>query len=410
MLTKILVRLSFSYYRFLEEGFFWSINRIIKIAINLIGYILLLPVCVLLRFAGYRSLTVNSARIGHLTGEVDCFLKLQSLDLVDSKFKYFIFKGKSISNNIFWGYVKKKIRVVDSSYLCIILKFMCFGPGIRLDISDYLLALNQAAKYYEVCRIWGDRPPIFSLEEEHTRLGIQALNDLGVPAGASYVCIHVRSSGYAVEDDAVHRHRNFPLESFDEAIKIITSRGYYCILMGDPNSPKIQTGKMVIDYAHSEHRSDLIDVFLCGSCKFFLGNSSGLFILSTVFGVPCALTNMLPFTCTGFTKRDFSIPKLLRKSGAQKYLTLSEIVLTKIANFRNANQYSRNSIEVIPNTSDDVCNLVSDMFDSIDGQIPISLIENQRAIFFEKLQPVNYCYGSSSNISPSFIKKYSEIF
>lgn len=116
---------------------------------------------------------------------------------------------------------------------------MCFLPGIRFDISNYILSINSAAKYYEVNRLWGDRNPIFELNNEHKTACSKILPKLGILTGAPYVCIHTRSLGYSSEDDAVHSHRNFSLTSFNDAIKEILNRGYYCILMGDESARKL---------------------------------------------------------------------------------------------------------------------------------------------------------------------------
>jgi len=410
LFKKLWIRLKYVYLRFLEENIFWTLTQIIIRVYKLLIYILFLPVSLALRILGYRFLTVNTARIGHLAGEVDCFLKMQNLGLINNNYKYFIFNTSSICNIAFWGYIKKKISTIENPILCFILRCMCFAPGVRLNVSDYLLALNQPAKYYEVCRSWNDRPPIFTLDAGHIVLGVKILNALGIPTGAPYVCIHIRASGYSIKDDLVHQHRNFHLATFDKAIDEILNRGYYCILMGDASAKRISIRSRVIDYAHSEYKSDIMDVFLCATTEFFLGNSSGLFILSTIFGRPCALSNMLPFVCTGFTNRDISISKLLRKFGEKNYLGYAEILSGGIANFRNSIQYEQGRIEVISNSSEDICNLVRDMFSLLDKKISSDEITEINKYFLQNLKPDNYSFKTSSNIAPSFIGKYKEIF
>jgi putative glycosyltransferase (TIGR04372 family) len=409
-LKKLVVRLKYAYLRFLEEGIFWTLTQVIIRAYKFLIYILLLPVTFTLRILGYRFLTVNTARIGHLVGEVDCFLKMQDLGLINAGYKYFIFNNSIICNIKFWEYIKKKILTIDNPILCCILRYMCFGPGVRFNVFDYLLALNQPAKYYEVCRSWGERPPIFSLDTGHIASGVKILNALGVPIGEPYICIHIRTSGFSTKDDLVHQHRNFQLSTFKEAIDEILSRGYYCILMGDSSAQRISISSKVIDYAHSEYKSDMMDVFLCATAKFFLGNSSGLFILSTAFGTPCALSNMLPFACTGFTKKDISIPKILKNSITGEYLKYSQILENGVANYRNAKQYEMSGIEVISNSGIDIRNLVCDMFAFLDQKISSNEITRKNNYFLNKLQPNNYCFETSSYMAPSFIEKYNDIF
>jgi putative glycosyltransferase (TIGR04372 family) len=153
-----------------------------------------------------------------------------------------------------------------------------------------------------------------------------------------------------------------------------------------------------------------MDVFLCANAKFFLGNSSGLFILSTVFGVPCALSNMLPFVCTGFTSRDLSIPKLIRKLSEDRYLNYQEIIRENIANFRNTKQYEISGVMAVSNAEDDIYSLVCEMFDRLDGKLTSDEIMRDNETFLEGLESAHYSYGTSSYVSPSFIRKYLKVF
>lgn len=410
MFERVCARLSLAYARFLSEGFLWSLIEVVKRLINFVAYVLLLPGTLLLRFLGYRFLSINASRIGHLAGEVDCFIKLQSLGLIDVRYKYVVFSNSRICNKVFWDYVKKRIHAIDSPSLCKLLKLMTLGPGVNFDISSYILSINQPAKYYDVCRLWADREPVFELEKEHFEVAQLRLHEMGVPIGAEYVCIHVRSMGYSKEDDGVHKNRNFSNDSLVKSINEIVSRGLYCIVMGDPNSPKMPSIKGVIDYAHSPFKSDLMDVFLCANSKFFLGNSSGLFILSTVFGVPCALCNMLPFVCTGFTSRDLSIPKLIRKLSGGSYLNYQQIIRQNIANFRNTKQYERSGVTAVSNSEDDVYGLVCEMLDRLDGRLTSDEILRANKPFLGELESTHYCYGTSSYVSPSFIRKHAKVF
>ncbi len=410
MFERVCARLSLAYARFLSEGFLWSLVEVVIRLINFVAYVLLLPGALLLRFLGYRFLSINASRIGHLAGEVDCFIKLQSLGLIDVRYKYVVFSNSRICNKVFWGYVKKRIHAIDSPSLCKILKLMTLGPGVNFDVSSYILSINQSAKYYDVCRLWSDREPVFKIEKEHFEVAQKRLHEMGVPIGAEYVCIHVRSMGYYKEDDRVHENRNFSNDSLVKSINEIVSRGFYCIVMGDLNSPQIPSSKGVINYAHSPFKSDLMDVFLCANAKFFLGNSSGLFILSTVFGVPCALCNMLPFVCTGFTSRDLSIPKLIRKLSGGTYLNYKEIIRENIANFRSSKQYERSGVVAVSNSEDDIYGLVSEMLDRLDGKLTSDEILRDNEPFLVELQSMHYSYGTSSYVAPSFMRKYAKVF
>ena len=410
MFKSLKIRCLFIYLRFIEENIGWTLREIAYRLFQFIIYIFLLPITLILRILGFRCLSINTRRIGHLAGEIDCFIKMQSLGLINPNYRYFIYSDSGVANRVFLDYVSNKITSITTPAVSLILKYLCFGPGIKYSVSNYLLAINGAAKYYDVCSLWGDRPPCFSLNEEHVLHGLGVLSDLGLPADSSYVCVHVRSQGFILSDDMVHAHRNFTVDSLDKAIQEIVERGHFCILMGDSSSQRISPRRMVIDYAHSVYKSDMMDVFLCASAKFFLGNSSGLFIMSSVFGTPCALSNMLPFVCTGFTKKDISIPKLLKCTKTGKYLKYSKILESGVANYRNAKQYELAEIAVIQNTESDISDLVQDMLAFLDQKITSDVLARKSEFFLKMLQPESYSFKTASYLSPRFVEKNREIF
>ena len=41
--------------------------------------------------------------------------------------------------------------------------------------------------------------------------------------------------------------------------------------------------------------------------KFILGNTSGIALVGSIFGTPCALANMTPISASGFNSKDISI-------------------------------------------------------------------------------------------------------
>jgi putative glycosyltransferase (TIGR04372 family) len=62
-----------------------------------------------------------------------------------------------------------------------------------------------------------------------------------------------------------------------------------------------------------------------GHRSFFLGNSSGIALVSSVFGVSAALANMVPLSPLGVMPCDLSIPKLYRRRQDGRLLGFDEI-------------------------------------------------------------------------------------
>jgi putative glycosyltransferase (TIGR04372 family) len=210
----------------------------------------------------------------------------------------------------------------------------------REDMLQYFTAIGETAKYNDIFSKWGERAPLLELAPSDIERGEAALRQLGLPEGARFVCFHSRDAGYSPNDERWHSYRNTSVESYLPAMTALYERGLYGMRMGDPTMPAMPETDGLIDYARSPLRSDWMDVFLCARCEFFLGNSSGLYLVSIAFGRPTALANLAPMSSTlGGGPRELGIPKLLWLEKEHRHLRFAEIFSTPVANYRFAEQY-----------------------------------------------------------------------
>lgn len=363
-------------------------------------------------YAGFRRLPVITKRIGHLALEPDCFLKLVALGKIKTKERHHFITAPPacVANRFLLQYWKTRIRVIEQPGLCAVLSLMARGPLMVESISSYVMGLGQPADYGSVNVAWGDRPPVLSLSTKHSVKGGEFLRSLGLPDGAWFVCVHVRSSGYAPDDDSVHDYRNGDIEAFLPAMREIVARGGYCIRMGHPGMPPLAPIEGVIDYAHLPSRSDEMDVFLAASCRFFLGDTSGLFLVSTVFGVPCALANMIPITSRGFSSKDLSIFKLLKDRQTGRKLSFQEMFDSPTARLRTSRAYLDCGVEPIDNSPEEIMELVQEMFDRLDGSFVDTPEDRSLAATFDgMIRPDDYCYGSGCRVAVSFLRRHRNL-
>ena len=412
-LGMVVVRLKYAFNRAKDQGVWWTAKEVSLRAALWLVWLCLVPVSLPLHLAGLRRLPVLTQRIGHLAAEIDCFIKKVQLGHIDNKGKHFfvLAPDNKVANSCLLDYWRDYIIVVKHPALCWALNLMTRGPLMRHDIQNYVLAIGRAAEYYAVAAEWGERPALLHLRAEHQTRGEKFLVEIGVPAGAWFVCVHDRDFGYSTEDDSVHSYRNTKVENLLPAIREIVARGGWCIRMGEASTKPLPEMVGVIDYAHHASRSAELDIFLCASCRFFLGNTSGLFLVSSVFGIPSALTNQTPFAATGFRPGDLSIPKLIKRRGKSEFMTSVEILSSPISNFRMARFYSDTQLELIENSGDEILDLVLDMFDVLQGsslQSPADLIYQTQ--FIDNLGTDHYCFGTSGKFSRSFILRHPKIF
>lgn len=368
------------------------------------------PVALIAHLLGFRRVNIGTQHIGHLASEPDCLLKLIRLQILPQR-RYFITASSHLVANLcLLNYWTNYIPVIKNPILGRLLSAASMYGLMKFDVTPFVTTEKKSAQYYQVNSLWAKRPPLLALSQEHRTKGYDTLRKAGVPDGAWYVCLHVREGGFAPQAESLHSYRNADINNYRLAIDTITSRGGWVIRMGDPTMKILPKISHCIDYAHSKAKSDWMDVFLCAECKFFLGNTSGLFLVSTAFGVPCVLTNVIPFSAQAFTHQDIYIPKLIRNKKTGRYLKFSEILQSPIANFRISRSYLQADVELEENSPEDINELIREALLKLEGQWAPPERNRERQIRFKQLfRQDHYGYHSVSHIGCSFIEKHEDL-
>jgi len=281
--------------------------------------------------------------------------------------------------------------------------------ALQYDVTDYVQIVNGTATAPAIYKKWGDRPPLWNLAHDDRRRGWECLQSLGIPADAWFVCVHCRERGYLQLN--MHDYRDVNVENYILAMQAIVERGGWCIRMGDPTMTRLTRMEAVIDYCHSDVRSDWMDVFLCASCVFFLGSSSGLSSLSNIFGVPVASANAAPFSMVlHFRPGDIALPKLYWSEMSHRFITFEEVLGSPAGDFRHTDLFRQAGVSLIENSPEDVRDLALEMLDRIEGRVVYS--EEDEVLqerFVSLMKPGHYTYGSAARIGRDFLQKYREL-
>jgi putative glycosyltransferase (TIGR04372 family) len=280
---------------------------------------------------------------------------------------------------------------------------------LRFDTAKYATAIGGTAAYPAIQKQWGNRRPLLSLRDEDAIRGEECLRQLGIPRGAWFVCVHNREEGWSPADEHLHSYRNSKLASYVPAMRAIVERGGWCVRVGDPSMSKLPAMRNVVDYAHHPLRADWMDLVLCARCRFFLGNTSGPFLLSSVFGVAVALANLIPLSVVlPFGRQDLGIPKLLRQRGTARLLTFEEILSTAAGNYRFASQYREAGLEIRDNSPEEITELALEQLDCIEGRVVYTREdETLQSRFKALMKPGHYTYGSESRVGRDFLRRYA---
>lgn len=365
------------------------------------------PLAWLLAKTSIRFLHIsNPNRIGHLAAELDWYLKKVELGDLPRYRPVLLLSRDRAANSALLDLWARYLVLVEQPVLRWILRPLTFFQSITLDLGQSVAMVQGATDYPRVLERWGGRAPLVSLSQETARAGRAVLEDLGLPKNTWYVAVHAREGGYSPKDEYVHGHRNSSIDSVVLAVQEIARRGGWCIRMGDASMTPMPPTPNVIDYATSPFKSDWMDVFLCANARFFLGNTSGLCLVSTLFQVPSVLVNMIPIgACFGMGPDDISIPKtILDETGTR--LSFAEILGSEIGDYRMHELYERRGLSIVENTPEEIRDVTIEMLDRLDDKWTETAEDrNLQKRFRSMLGPNHYGYQTQSKLGAVYLRQ-----
>jgi putative glycosyltransferase (TIGR04372 family) len=219
----------------------------------------------------------------------------------------------------------------------------------------------------EISRAWEEAGggPLLELSEEEAERGKRAAAELGIPEGKWFVCLHVRSPGFKAYHEKLQEALNADVASYGMLIDAIIARGGIVVRMGDRSMPRMAPRQGLIDYAHSGHKSDWLDIFLCANCRFYVGTSSGLAYVPGLFDVPCVFTNWFPSGMRPLSGNDIFIPKLHWYAADSCLAPYEESLAPPLGHIHSLDSLRRLGVTLRHNTPEELRDVAIEMLDRL---------------------------------------------
>ena len=385
------------------------LRKLILISINLLW--LIEP------FYKIRIHRGQESRIGHLAMYFEVMIRTKEIN-INNKNVHDIFiikntkKHKVIANKVLYEMWKKHIHFIESDFLAFLYHIACPVIVNKRHFPPYKIELGA---------ILYDKPTL-SFSSDQIEKGKSICNKLGINNDEWFVCLHNREATFladVISNDANHKHniRDCQFQNFFKAAEVINLRGGKSIRMysGDKSPLKESNKLKIIDYSYTS-RSEFMDIYLSGNCKFFLGCTSGLINVAKIFNIPCAVTNSFPVNENAVPSNSLFIPKLIWSKKENRGLSMKEIIALGAHKVYFVKDLDNLGLEIRENDSDDIALLTEDMFDLINN-IVVSEKENLLRIkfmkkYFKQNQHVNKfnyenSFDNAGKISWRFLQKHS---
>lgn len=371
-----------------KEKIWQTQERSVKLSLSMTALwayliaIVLFPVAALMRsFRKLRIGLLHYRAMGRFYGNTEYFLREREFHPPNNKDTVILISGNVPVNNQIMTMVGRQVTVIRSDRLWKALDYLK-----KLTPDDSLWVDLGNTGWLRGAEWTVPGPQLSFTPEEHKR-GQELLRRLGVPEGVRHVCMFAKDRFYTDSPDTKldpnsywgsRDFRNCDIKNYLPAAQYLAEQGMYVFRMGiHQPEERLPAGldQHIIDYTGTIRPTmedpDFADAYIQATCKFFLGTTSGIYVLSSMFGVPVAYANMIPYGECGRMPHDivifkkcrnratgdfFSFPVLIARGLDADWLTLDEL-----------EQLDREGIEFVENTGEEILDLAREMNMRLDG-------------------------------------------
>ena len=369
--------------------------------------------------------------IGRFAGTTEFYLRKKTFYPKKKRHFHIFFSGSPVNRQLL-NMIKRRLFVLESNFLYYIFnKIKKYYPKSRLWVN-----LDSTGWYYQ--DIWNNTVPQLTFTPEEHIKGKQILTSLGIRAGETYICFHIRDKDYS--DSSRPRDqwwynndfRNFGENEILKALERFVGEKVWAIRMGINIKKALKTcNPRIIDYAFNS-RTDFADIYISAHCKFYVGNTAGIYLFASIFGVPVAYINMAPLGESGRTGKDLFILKKYYSRPLKRYLLLREVIALgslgepppDINKEKNADPNDRTNsllfarlsknqlltlvkmgIQIVENDSEEIFDLLQEMELMID-EGRLLMVEDLRQKYLGLFPKDHLIRTNQSNIAGQFLLRH----
>jgi len=309
---------------------------------------------------------LHSDRIGHFAGntenylcEIEKFEKQDSIDLF-----YF---PRSPCNQQLADMWKRELHVLPY-FLMRPLDLIIRSIDLLADLRIY----KSIAGDRDVNNLINTTKPHLSFNSQEINIAESILKKHGINIKhKKFVCLMVRDNSY-LKGNAwdYHNYRDTDVQDYKYAVRSLIDRGYTVFRMGKRVNDELSINNQnFIDYAFSEMKTDLLDIYLCAKCEFFISTGTGLDAVALIFRRPIVYVNYVPLGhFVSYGKDSITIVKHHYSIELDKYLNMSEIFTYGVGYSMHSNDYEDKDVKLIDNSPEEIRDAVIEMVDRLEGK------------------------------------------
>jgi putative glycosyltransferase (TIGR04372 family) len=393
-----------------DKGLFCNANvyLLLKVFYSSVSNIVFLPISLLLYVANYRF--IYGTRFQQLGEIFTLDIAIKSNKLNNNSKLILFFYPPFHDNSYFLSLYKEHVIFVDKAWLIPILLPLSQSIITRMDVVNFdSIGKGETSKIFKKFYTQYNEPLVRMSFDDIEKC--EALVSKYINKDQKIVCIHARESGFKDNyyKDSNRTTRNADINSYDLLIDKLIDLGYVVFRLGDPWMQRVpyllkKYKENFVDYAHSNIKSEKMDIYLLSHCNFLVGCSSGPSEISTIFNINTLLLNgysaVKSLRCM---KGDISIFKKITNIKTGKVVGLHSLFsdpFDKDLQIKNLNNLG---YELINNSRQEVVEALEDFLIIKNQPEKIDMHSKSCQDLFKEY---HYGYNSSGRFSKSFIDNY----
>ena len=368
---------------------------------------LIFPLALLLKKYGYRFIYLNMHQISGAP-YLDFYIRDHAVSGTITK-RVFLLGHCKMGNKYIYNLYRNYITFIDNLALKILAYPFFISSVIGENISFKYCPTNYTRPL--ASDVWNKsfgkgKKPLVQMPPQDIHK-CQTLLHKVFPQKRPFISLHVREPGFYPNDHS-HNHRNADIFTYQKGIHFLIEKGYSVIRIGDSKMNNIealikQCNGMLFDYAHSNIKSEMMDIYLLSHCAFLIGCNSGPSTIPNLFGVNKIALNYINASSTiHFMKGDITTLKTFKYIKDNKLLPFEKLLNHPfIFTDPTKAQLDKAGIYVEDNTEEEILDTIKEFLVNKDG----TRSELQKKSN-DYITTKNYTFGLQGNFSNTTLKKY----
>lgn len=382
---------------------------LLRLAMMMMMAYILVPVSLILKIYGYRFVNIDLAQIGSVV-YLDLLLREDKLTKKTPKHKILALASDFTDGNRYLlDLYNRHMIFVRNPFLKLLLSPFFLSPifhdnSYKFGYVHHTETISH--QIWEKYRQKNDDCNLIEMKESDIRQAEKLLK-IHIESNSKFVTLHIRDNGFYNISGQITR--NADINVYKKAIKYLISQGYYVIRLGDPNMDDIsnivaECGSHLFDYARSDIKSEMMDIYLLSQCAFFIGMASGPSSVPHLFGVnSCNINWCTASNAPYFMKGDLTTFKKYRYKKDNSLVPFKKLLEDPLSKNPNKKILDAHGIWIEDNDEEEIFDTVVEYI--VDKGAVISDMQKKAK---NMLLQTNFAYGAKGNYSNTILKKYFE--